>query len=1093
MKFHKLKLPKWYIAIALVWTLVVSFMVSVSAETSGSGQTATQGFAWSWETDNKGENAGGSFNGKVESTPTEEYPDLMTLTLEIGATTSTYVPGTEGGCGGVGATDPVNAASTQTTATVTNNTESTFLIHSISIEGTDLTCDLDPNTQLMKGKSFYVYITATPSNTSIADAEPNSGTVKITYTVVQNVTVVYYGADGASYIYKDTTMNGPSDSVPEIVTVGTTLTLPAKPTISAGTFKGWRIGHTGECLAAGDTFTADKDTSIYPVIVADGMVAPFTVNGTAYEFWTDAVVATGGNGTIVLNQDYTLPTTMEANGASPVGSTFVKGTDGNINYIVPEGVTLLIPYNSDNTLCTTEPTFDGDEGTILNASAKTWVTPTAFRTLKMVQGANIAVEKGGAISVSGKVCGYQVSNGCPTGPLGFIEMEADSSITINNGAFLYAWGYITGSGSVTIKSGGTVYENFQLKDWRGGNAAKKMVGTDERVFPSSQYYVQNVEVPMHFEAGALEFGYMCLVASRTFGETTVPFIGGSGMFQNKGTITKDYLEDTDRLMVEVEGDLTMSNLNLAISGIAMNSSDYVLPITNNLSVIVKSGTTTIGQDMCMLPGSVITVAEGATVALAEGVNFFLYDADEWVGKSYVYSSRDVSPLAYVGANKGAPVARAALDDAKIIVNGTVDASLGYAYTTASGGNVTSTGSGTVIIGKIGSKTTTHQATQTGTDIYFDPISINTAWLKNANGTYVHSQADTYTYSLEQGRWLCSSEKHTDTDGNFVCDRCGTFLEGYDLDMLFSFYATNVNLGNNLDMLFAMDPAKLSGGLGTADAPTYYAVFTRADHEAVIVPSNEWETLKIGGTDYYVVAYNGFAAKEMCDTVYVHIYRSSDDLRISECKNGGIRDYAISMLKKVEETELKEDIEQFYLKRVIVDMLYYGAACQEHFNYKENGLATDELTDAQKKYATQTAPSVSDFTRKDASFWAGANLVAESNIQFAVAFKDLSAGAKVEYSFTGHKGNSVSGEVKLENLTESNGVYYFVIPELVVADARCEITIKVTSGNTTQTWTESVAAYVARNATNDESGVFMAFMKFADSANYYLHHKYNQEG
>ena len=63
----------------------------------------------------------------------------------------------------------------------------------------------------------------------------------------------------------------------------------------------------------------------------------------------------------------------------------------------------------------------------------------------------------------------------PTGAYGQIKMNSGSQITVENGCNLYAWGYVTGSGNVRITSGATVYECFQVTDWRGGSATVKFV------------------------------------------------------------------------------------------------------------------------------------------------------------------------------------------------------------------------------------------------------------------------------------------------------------------------------------------------------------------------------------------------------------------------------------------------------------------------------------------------------------------------------------------------------------------------------------------------------------------------------------------
>ena len=375
--------------------------------------------------------------------------------------------------------------------------------------------------------------------------------------------------------------------------------------------------------------------------------------------------------------------------ASELGTKIVLMNNGTLSgsHTIASGDTLLIPYDSANTLCTTQPVNDGSTG-FLSTDANSWVKPTVYRKLTMAEGAHITVN--GALSLSGKQSFIQGSNGMPTGATSFIHMEQGSGITVNSGANLYAWGYITGDGSVTVKSGGTVYECFQLRDWRGGDASSNMLDKTQRVFPISQYYVQNVEVPMTFETGSAEYAYMALEASRCFADALVPFIGANGMFQNGGSIVKDYLEDQDRLRVDVNGDLTMSALvvsaDATLAKYDMNSAKYVLPINNNLSVYINSGTSTISQDMAFLPGSELTIAKNAKVVISKDVSVYVYDLDQWSDgnalnkNEFVFSNVDVKPLAYVACKNGAPVART-LKDAKITVAGTLDASQGYLYTT----------------------------------------------------------------------------------------------------------------------------------------------------------------------------------------------------------------------------------------------------------------------------------------------------------------------------------------------------------------------------------------------------------------------------
>ena len=307
--------------------------------------------------------------------------------------------------------------------------------------------------------------------------------------------------------------------------------------------------------------------------------------------------------------------------------------------------------------------------------------------------------------------------------------------------------------------------------------------------------------------------------------------------------------------------------------------------------------------------------------------------------------------------------------------------------------------------------------------------------------------------------------------------------------VFPFYASNVRLGNNLDMMFAFPASAFNAHI----LKNCFVRITRtfSDNrttETEDIPVSQWYHLDKGdGDGYYIVIYSKFAAKEMCDTITLTVYETIDGVEkaISAVCVDSIQNYAMRMLNK----HASKDT----LCKLIVDMLNYGAACQNHFGYGTDTLANEKLSAAQAAMATKDADvdlKVDDVTATQANkgTYVGANLIANSNIQFAIAVKNQSASATVSsvtYGFKGHKGNEPNGTVTLGQMTTGNGCYYFFLPEIVVADARSVINITVTlSDGTTESWSESVVAYVARN-TND-SPVFLAFMKFADSAYNYLH-------
>ena len=491
---------------------------------------------------------------------------------------------------------------------------------------------------------------------------------------------------------------------------------------------GWIDTATGEILTTEATYAPADGVTVAATAVFAKSTSPAWFKVGNYMFndlnLADAQATAGSTKTIILMADGTLPS----------GS-----------YTVSSGNTLLIPYDAANSLRTTAP-----------ECLETYTTPSAYRTLNMASGATITVN--GALSVSGAQSANGTYAGCVTGPVGFIKMVEGSEITVNNGAFLYAWGYITGSGSVEVLSGGTVYENFQLMDWRGGNATSGMVDNKYGVFPMSQYYVQNVEVPMTLHAGAMENCYMSVKISYVgIQGSAIPFIGPNGMFnvtKDDGYIVKDYIEATDRLQIDVYSDVAMKTMSLSmklsvIGEKTINSQNYELPINGNITVDVHSGTITITQDLAILPGCELTVRDGAICNLANGVNVYAYDLEQWGGYCDENNATH-KPLVYA-PGKTLAVKRE-LTDAKVQIDGKIMAEGGNLYTTTSGAQVFSTGNGDLQVSTPGTQTETYQATQTGNEITAWPaISIVPAILQNAKEENIpYDLGDTYRATVKTG-------------------------------------------------------------------------------------------------------------------------------------------------------------------------------------------------------------------------------------------------------------------------------------------------------------------------------------------------------
>ena len=546
-----------------------------------------------------------------------------------------------------------------------------------------------------------------------------------------NVTIEYDSTAGS------VTAGGSAAASGEIIE-GVTFTdgVALVATANGSTFLGW-VDADGKILStsASYTLTPASDMTVTAAFAKDGGTPWFAVGSATQKSVSSGLLGLGKLyyytvGTSYLFDDLNAAAAKAASDST--NKTVVLMNSGTLaagTYTIPSGVTLLIPFDSANTMFTTQ---------VLNTG--TYTTPTAYRTLTLADGANLVLN--GAMSVSAKqkyAQGSKLDGGAPTGSVGFVKMQGNSSITVNSGGTLYAYGFITGSGSVIANSGANIYEMFQIMDFRGGTQSTDM---QNGVFPLSQYYVQNIEVPLTLYSGATEYAYTTVYMSSADFGSSVAFIAPSGAMFNltSGYVVKRYDGSKDRLVVEAHGDMTVSSINMTVGTSSINSKDYELPINSNITLTVFSGSNiTINQDIAMLPGSEIIVEEGATCTLGEGYNVYIYDADEW-GTYCGPGNKKWIPVKYA-PGKTYTRTEADLVDAKIVVNGTMNAQLGYVYTTTGGACIISNGTGEVKLQE-GTQTVTHQLVQ-GTG--YVEISITPAKLKHNDGTYLGTTTETYNH------------------------------------------------------------------------------------------------------------------------------------------------------------------------------------------------------------------------------------------------------------------------------------------------------------------------------------------------------------
>ena len=682
---------KRFLSLVLCMCMVMALLPNVTMTAFAATSGTVTGLA--------DENIGLSFTGDADDAWSANGTSI------IGAATSTS------GCEG---------KNYKSTLTITNMKSTTAtLSFDYSIEQNKGKIQVDGK-GVSSGASFTKELAANESVKVYIESGSSDAATKITLTNVVlvsdvNATATFVPAENGTY-----TVDGKLITEVYTNTQSSMTAYQVEATPAEGyRFKGWYDVDSGKSIStdAKAALNFDSNRTITARFVSKEL-ALFETGGQVFDDLNDAVAY------------------AQANGQSKI----TLATDGSISgtYTIPAGITLLIPFDEAGTLYTDAP-----------AAIRTAPDSKPFRTLTMSEGTSITVN--GAISLGGRYFAAAGSQqGRPVGDYGYIKMADNSSITVKNGGKLYAWGFISGSGSVLAESGATVYEFYQIADFRGGSATSAM---GNKVFPFSQYFVQNIEVPLTLNAGANEQVYSGVFAMSNTFTTAINFIGDTGMFKvESGSFTKDYDEKTDRLVFTVNGEAALNTLSLKLAGQSVNSASYVLPITNNITINIQSGNVTINQDAALLAGVEVNIAEGAGLTVANGKNIYFYDSDEWNSDNFVWGPCKFKSVAYA-PGKAYNRTNNDLVDAKMDVNGSVTA-IGAIYTTEGGADIcSSNGTGKYIQqGTPGTETETYQYNANGNKAVTIPITA--AKLHNADDSYTGTAGskagDTYVYA--NGKW-----------------------------------------------------------------------------------------------------------------------------------------------------------------------------------------------------------------------------------------------------------------------------------------------------------------------------------------------------
>lgn len=658
----------------------------------------------------------------------------------------------------------------------------------------------------------------------------------ISLVVDVSATVTFRPAENGSYTVDGKTIPPEYTSTQSSTTAYEVVATPAE----GYRFMYWYDVNTGTHINtnAKAALNFDHDCTITARFVSKDL-ALFEANGQKFADLGEAITEAQKN----------LPATITL-----VGSGKITG-----NYTIPSKVTLLIPFDDNRTDYTTMPGTTG-----LVAAKK---NQSVYTTLTMDEGSQITVY--GNISLPAKVSSANSSyTGVISGPCGTIHMKPSSKIVLKNGSNLYCWGFITGTGNIKAESGATVYEEFQICDYRGGNATSTLNG-DKKVFPFTQYYVQNIEATLEIEYGAKETAVCRLHSSRlSKADVSLNFItqdsGGLFNLQRGSSFVKKYDSATERVTYEVIGDANLSSIEIDAGATTVKSQNFNLPIMQNTTINVKRGTTTIDQSLCLIPGSQVIVDKGATVKIANGKSIYVYDRSDWVYKEWDIETIDVGgqkkpkyinsgftlggsdfrPEYYTPSRSSdswkSHFTTADMQDVKFDVNGTLNVE-GKLYTTKGGADITSSlGSGKVVLSTAPTgDVKTHQYMQSRKTDYdsstkeykkevpgYKEINATPAKLKNADGV-VKPYTETSTAKAGETFTYCK------------CQDCGDGTWVKDV-------AAIINNGTQGDTYSTLEAAVNAYSPDNSTAPTNYIKLLHNTTEKPISVNNKNLRLDLNG-------------------------------------------------------------------------------------------------------------------------------------------------------------------------------------------------------------------------------------------------------
>ena len=266
----------------------------------------------------------------------------------------------------------------------------------------------------------------------------------------------------------------------------------------------------------------------------------------------------------------------------------------------------------------------------------------------------------------------------------------------------------------------------------------------------------------------------------------------------------------------------------------------------------------------------------------------------------------------------------------------------------------------------------------------------------------------------------------------------------------------------------------------------YAEFTRNGKTEKVYPSDK--TLTSNSTVYCIFYYTGISPQALGDNVSITFYGIKDGVTYNgNAYKYSATEYIKSTLKSTTSAKLKT---------LLVDLVYYGEACQVYQNYKTDNLLTDILTDEQKTFHSTGDLNLTNIKNSKYSLCDnrlvkfGTALRLNNSVKMAIAMnmtnvtlEELSLKVKkgsrtMTYSYSKNPENFGKGK---------DGYWYFYFDGVYANQMSDEVFITAYKGSEQVSYTlkYSVESYAAIVTDAKIKAVTDAMMRYGNSAKAYV--------